>query len=244
MDNPIEAVTFDYWNTLFFEPPGYLRGLRLDAWERILTAADRPVERTSMEEAVDRSWRTFNDAWTENRQYSAVDAANLVVSELDLHDLADEIRAELVEVFITVGDEADLQPAPNIGPALIGLQAAGVRIGIICDVGMTPSSILRAHLERHGLLQAFDHWSFSDEVGTYKPDPRIFAHALDGLGAVGPDRAAHVGDLRRTDIAGALAFGMTAVRYTGVYDDPPAGELPEGDHVVADHAELARTLGL
>jgi FMN phosphatase YigB (HAD superfamily) len=108
---------------------------------------------------------------------------------------------------------------------------------------MTPSTILRRHLERHGLLGAFDHWSFSDEVGTYKPDPRIFAHALAGLGGVLPHRAAHVGDLRRTDIAGARASGMTAVRYTGVFDDPPADELPEGHHIVNDHADLVATLG-
>jgi putative hydrolase of the HAD superfamily len=240
----IDAVTFDYWNTLFFEPPGYLRGLRLDAWERILTAADRPVERTAMEAAVDRAWHVFNEAWKENRQYSAVDAAGLVVAELDLHDLADEIRAELVEAFITIGEDADLQPAPNVPAALGALDAAGVRIGIICDVGMTPSWILRSHLARHGLLAAFSHWSFSDEVGTYKPDPRIFAHALDGLGGVAPARAAHIGDLRRTDVAGARGYGMTAVRYTGVFDDPPADGLPEAHHVVADHADLASALGV
>lgn len=244
MKTPTAAVTFDYWNTLFSEPPGYLRGLRLDAWERILLAADRTVSRAEMEGAVDRSWQTFNDAWADNRQYTAVDAANLVVGELGLHDLAEEIRAELVEVFITIGASADLQPTPNIGKALLALQEAGLRIGIICDVGMTPSTILRSHLERHGLLDAFDHWSFSDEVGVYKPDPRIFAHALEGLGGVAPSAAAHVGDLRRTDIGGARGFGMTAVRYTGVFDDPPADGLPEGHHVLADHADLATVLAL
>ena len=66
------------------------------------------------------------------------------------------------------------------------------------------------------LLGYFDHWSFSDEVGWYKPAPEIFRHALDGLGGVAPERAAHVGDLRRTDVAGARAMGMTAVRYRGV----------------------------
>ena len=107
---------------------------------------------------------------------------------------------------------------------------------------MTPSDILRKHLARHGLLDAFDHSSFSDEVGCYKPDRRIFEHALDGLGARA-ETTAHVGDLRRTDVAGALAMGMTAVRYTGVFDDRSQPE-PEGHHVVADHAELAAALGL
>jgi putative hydrolase of the HAD superfamily len=97
-------------------------------------------------------------------------------------------------------------------------------------------------LDKHGVLASFDHWSFSDEVGCYKPDPRIFTHALDGLG-VAAERTAHVGDLRRTDVAGALAMGMTAVRYTGVFDDDSQPE-PEGHHVVADHADLPRVLGV
>ena len=105
---------------------------------------------------------------------------------------------------------------------------------------MTPSTILRAHLDRHGVLELFDHWSFSDEVGWYKPDRRIFEHALEGLGGVAPDRAAHVGDIRRTDVAGALGMGMVAVRYCGISDDTEPG--PEGDVVVDDHADLAALL--
>ena len=30
------------------------------------------------------------------------------------------------------------------------------------------------HLDKHGLLDVLDHWSFSDEVGHYKPSPLIF----------------------------------------------------------------------
>ncbi len=76
----------------------------------------------------------------------------------------------------------------------------------------------------------------------------IFRHALDGLGGVDPTEAAHVGDLRRTDIAGARAAGMVAVRYTGVADDPGSVEAGthevEGDLVIADRRELPARLGL
>jgi hypothetical protein len=36
-------------------------------------------------------------------------------------------------------------------------------------------------------------------------------------------------------------MGMTAVRYTGIFDDDSQPE-PEGHHVVADHAELPALL--
>ena len=97
-------------------------------------------------------------------------------------------------------------------------------------------------LRGRGLLPLFDHWSFSDEVGVYKPDPAIFRHALSGLGDPAPDRVAHIGDRIRTDVAGARGMGMIAVRYTGVYNDDDEG--PEAHHVVEHHADIARTLSL
>ncbi len=118
-----------------------------------------------------------------------------------------------------------------------------MKLGIICDVGFTPSTTLRDHLIRHGVLPLFDHWSFSDEVGAYKPSPAIFQHALDGLDVVAPERVAHVGDLRRTDVAGARAMGMVSVRYTGINDDDTQPE-PEADNVIAHHSELPEALGI
>jgi putative hydrolase of the HAD superfamily len=120
---------------------------------------------------------------------------------------------------------------------------------------MTASDVLRDYLDHAGVLDLFDHWSFSDEVGVYKPDPRIFEHALDGLGVTDPARAVHVGDLRRTDVAGARASGLATVRYCGRHDD--GATVPEGgpeaatgqmlidaDAVVADHAHLPTVLGV
>jgi FMN phosphatase YigB (HAD superfamily) len=70
----------------------------------------------------------------------------------------------------------------------------------------------------------------------YKPDPAIFARALTSLGDVPADRALHVGDLKRTDVAGARAFGMKSVRYRGANDDTE--DLPDADHVIDHHTQL------
>ena len=92
------------------------------------------------------------------------------------------------------------------------MDGTGMRIGIVCDVGVTPSSVLRHHLQRHDVLGYFDGFAFSDEVGVYKPAGPIFQVALEAIG-VTADAAAHVGDLHRTDVKGADALGMTSVRY-------------------------------
>jgi putative hydrolase of the HAD superfamily len=238
----IEAVTFDFWNTLCVErAAGHLRGCRLDAWSGLLEEVGYATERQVLEQAFDRNWDRFVQRWTTGQHFGYAEAAEQIVEDLG-YDVPPDVRERLVEAFGRAGDDVELLLAPNVGEAIAALKANGVRVGIVCDVGMTPSTSLRSHLDRHGLLAAFDHWSFSDEVGCYKPDPVIFEHALAGLGATA-ERTAHVGDLRRTDVAGALAMGMTAVRYTGIFDDDSAPE-PEGHHVVADHADLPRVLGI
>ena len=237
----IEAVTYDFWNTLCFEDRGHLRGRRLDAWSGLLEEAGYATERAILDQAFDRVWERFVARWTAGEQFAYAEAAEGLVEDLG-YDVPPDVRAKLVDAFGRAGDDAELHLAPNVAPTLRALKDAGVRLGIVCDVGMTPSTTLRAHLDKHGVLELFDHWSFSDEVGCYKPAPAIFRHALDGLGAA-PERTAHVGDLRRTDVAGARAMGMTAVRYTGIFDDDSQPE-PEGHHVVADHGELPVALGL
>lgn len=243
---PLEAVTFDYWNTLMAEETDRLREERIERVLTVLGANGHPLTRAELEAIFERSWKAFNQAWKDNVQYTNADATEALVGELG-EEIGPALRGQLNDAMFG-GPGRTLRPTPNIGTCLAALKEAGLRIGIVCDVGMTPSPMLREHLESHDLLQHFDHWSFSDEVGVYKPDPTIFEHALAGLGASAA-RAAHVGDLRRTDVAGAQQVGMVAVRYTGIADDDDTalGEghtAAEGDLVVHDHAELPALLGV
>ena len=237
----IEAVTFDFWNTLVYEDRGHLRGRRLEAWAGILEDSGFACEREQLEMVYEASWERYVENWKGNQQYLAVQAAEDAMEQLG-YDLPDDVRAALTEAFGRAGEDAELHLIDGVEDCLRTLKDAGVRLGIICDVGFTPSVLLRDHLIRHGVLPLFDHWSFSDDVGAYKPSPVIFQDALEGLGAAAPERVAHVGDLRRTDVAGALAMGMTAVRYAGVFDDD-SPDQPEAHHVVKDHRDVPGVLG-
>ncbi len=241
----IRAVTFDYWNTLVATPGDDLIRVRADHWSQVLADAGHDVSHEQLGEAFQASWASFQEAWKENRQYQTPEAVRRVLEVLDLAG-EEELAEVLVQDYEAGKVESELEPTPNIGATLEALRAAGVKVGIICDVGMTPSVALRRVLERFGLLQHFDHHSVSDDVGTYKPDPRIFAHALGGLGS-SPEETAHVGDLRRTDVAGANAVGWTSVRYAGIFDDDGVRDEVtdvEADHVIHDHADLLGALGL
>ena len=108
---------------------------------------------------------------------------------------------------------------------------------VYLDEATSTVAFLEHYGSSEGLLGHFSGWAFSDEVGHYKPAPQIFEAALSGLGAE-PGDAAHVGDLRRTDIAGAAAIGMTTVRYRGLHDDRGEDGGGEADFVLGSHREL------
>ena len=245
----IEAVTFDYWETLVSEGAGIdaeedgsMRSRQLRSWSAILHRAGFQVDDVAIEQAFTHNWEVFHERWRANVQHGPREATPLMCEFLGVEPSL-EVWEELVESFAIVGREAPLQLAPGVEGCLLTLRASGARIGIICDVGMTHSPTLRARLADFGVLELFDHWSFSDEVGCFKPFRPVFEHALEGLGVEDPGRVAHVGDGRRTDMAGALAMGMTAVRYTH-FNDPPPDTGPDGDFVLHDHAKLPATLGL
>ena len=240
----LDAVTFDFWDTLVCSPDAASTvELRAGRVTRFLVAEGFEVGPGQVQAATQAVWDVYTSRWHSNQVFDAGDAAAVLASELGL-DVGPDLLIELTEAFAGTKSPSKADLTPNVAPMLRRLKDAGLRIGIVCDVGMAPSSVLRGHLERHEIIGLFDHWSFSDEVGWYKPDARIFEHALDGLGGVDPRRTAHVGDLRRTDVAGALSMGMTAVRYRGRRDDPPAPGLPEGHHVLDDHRDLPVLLGL
>lgn len=243
----LSAVTFDYWNTLCCEPPGgYLRGRRLEAMDRVLARAGVGDAGGELAAAYDAAWLTYVAAWEANRQFTGVDAARHIADHVEArYGLNGQVHDELMAAFASASkaETAGLTLIGGVGHALAALSDLGLRLAIVCDVGFTPSPELRRHLERHGILRYFDHWAFSDEVGVYKPDRRIFKHALAGLGSPDPSDCAHVGDRRRTDVAGAQALGMRAIRLNAVFEDDPE-QGPSGDAVVSSYDHLLPALGL
>lgn len=234
----MKAVTFDFWNTIARVPPGAMTAARRRAIALACEDLEVEVEAERVAASLEEVGQSWERAWAEGVHLHPRDAAAMLGRALELEEAAQEAVAE---AFLGAGREVSLELAPDIGAALEALSERGIRLGIVCDVGFTGGELLRGLLEREGLLRHFSGWAFSDEVGHYKPSPRSFGAALEALGAT-PARATHVGDLRRTDIAGAAALGMRTVRYTGFHDDPDVAGGPEADFVVASHLELVEVL--
>jgi putative hydrolase of the HAD superfamily len=100
--------------------------------------------------------------------------------------------------------------------------------------------VLRQLLDRHDMLGHFEYTYFSNEHDASKPDTRAFLHTLEELD-VRPTEAAHVGDIQRTDIAGAQAAGMSAVHFVGANNKDV--DSSTADVMVSHFEELPRALG-
>lgn len=234
---PLRAVTFDFWNTIAQVTDGAMPEVRRRAVAAACEECGLEVAPAALEAKLVEVRRRWERAWEEGVHLHPREGAALLVEALGLEEAAGE---PVAEAFLGAGREVEMEFASDVGPALEALRARGLRLGIVCDVGFSGGALLRELLDREGLLAPFDAWSFSDETGHYKPAPQAFEAALDPLGAR-PAEALHVGDLRRTDVAGAAAIGMRSVRYRGLRDDLE-GSGPEADFVVDGHLELVELI--
>jgi putative hydrolase of the HAD superfamily len=235
------AVTFDCWNTLLYEDEWQTaHALRIAELRAAAQEAGRSVSREESQRAFDLAWNRHMRLWTEGIATGAREVAQWALAELGLADPHPALE-HLVWMFQGASHSSRVCALPGARETLVALARAGIPCALVCDTGLTPGRVVRRHLDRLGLLEGLAVQIFSDEVGVPKPDPRVFRAALEPLG-VTPERALHVGDLRRTDVAGGRAVGMTTVRISGRHDDE--SELPEADHVVGSHAELVALLEL
>jgi len=237
----LKAITFDFWGTLF-EWNGWAADIRRQAVRDFVARHRAELSPQVVDEAFAVGLAAQDAAWRKSDHFGPAAIIEHFLAELRL-EAPPESRAELQRLIEDPVPERVLTPIAGVEAAITRLRDRGLRLGIVCDSGMMVGRVLRGQLQRTGLAPHFvaEALAFSDEVGVTKPRPEIFRKALAGLGAA-PSEAAHIGDLRFTDMAGARALGMRAVRFRGFNDDTGGG--PEGDVAIDSYAELEAALGL
>jgi len=235
----IQAVTFDFWETLMADTPdsaARATALRLDGVRAVLEKSGHPVELRVLQAAYDASGRRLAAVWGEHydlpyREQVAI-FLDTVAPELSRR-LSPDLFEEAVQAYITPVLSFPPVPCPGAIEAVRALSRQGLRLCIVSNTGQTPGVVIRKLLARFGLLSRFSVTSFSDEVGLRKPRPEIFLTTLARAG-VAPACAAHVGDSPEADAAGARAAGVRAIHYAP--DGHPGSEA--ADLVLHDLAEL------
>jgi putative hydrolase of the HAD superfamily len=231
----IRAVTYDCWGTLLKDRDWEgAMAIRTGALRRFLDLEDGDA-RALLNEA----WTHHDEAWKQVETFGPGRMAAYCLESRGIDD--DDAIAELTRAFEEASLENGVDRVEGALETITVLEDNNIRLGLVCDTGFTPGRVVRELLGDVGLIGHLEVLCFSDEVGVPKPGNEIFAKALAELGARPPE-AVHVGDLKRTDIAGARDIGMRGIRFRGVHDDE--SDAPDADICIDRHEQLLEVVGL
>lgn len=109
-----------------------------------------------------------------------------------------------------IDDDANVAFFEGVPETLCALKEQGFLLGILTDTANSISAKL-SWFERGGFGHVWDSIISSMDIGTRKPDPKIYEASLKQLG-VTPDQAVFVGH-RISELDGARAVGMQTVAF-------------------------------
>jgi 2-haloacid dehalogenase len=220
----VRACVFDAYGTLF-DVHSAVAGLR----DRIGPKAEelsqlwrvKQLEYTWLRALMDRHadfWQVTGDALDYACARLGVDPA--------------PIREPLMQAY------RSLEAYPEVPAVLERLRRGGVKLAILSN---GEPEMLAAGARSAGIDGLLDAVLSVEEVGVYKPDPKVYQLALGRLGA----RAGEVAFMSSNawDVHGAACFGLRPVWINRL--GAPRERLPEGpEHELRDLSALPELLGL
>lgn len=181
--------------------------------------------------------RTVDDAFRLTRplrnrgHYPDVEAeTRAVIEAVGMEDPPlDLIRSVATAQFEFMRTQIELEP--DVVEVVGGLRANGVATTLISNCSFSAVPLV----ERLGLADLLDAVVLSFQVGTAKPDARIYELALEALGGVSPADALFVDD-QVTFCDGARALGIDTRLLIRPHAAPPEGISSEtnGHAVITD----------
>lgn len=233
----IKAVFYDLDGTLrVSDPPGRVvfadqaasRGLPVTAEDRLRAARwEHYYFAASDEILADRT--SFPDGQAFWINYSRRQLVALGASP----ERAEELVLPLHEYMNEYYRPQDLL-MPDVQQALRALKEAGLLLAVVSN----REESYQDYLNEIGLGEYFDFSLAAGEVKAWKPDVRIFQHALERAG-LQAGQAVYVGDNYFADVVGARNAGMRPVLLdvAGMFEQP---DCP----VIRTHVELLGLLEL
>ena len=184
------AVFFDALGTLVeLEPP----------WPRL--AAELGTEADERLVAAMRAEMSYyRDHAHEGRDEASLADLRARCAALLSRELGREVGVETLMASIR------FRAYPDAAPALERLRGLGLKLAGVSNWDVSLPDVLA----RCGLAELLDGVISSAGAGARKPDPEIFAPALE-LAGCPPSEAIHVGDTVAEDVLGARAAGIEAL---------------------------------
>jgi putative hydrolase of the HAD superfamily len=192
----VRGVLFDFGNTLFAHAPLALT---------IGHSAGRLGLQISEDDLVAMAYRIDTAAMTTEELAHPRDLDQTVWKQRwqVLYGMADEWGPGLGEAInANMHDPKEWLPYPRSAATLRSLHSRGIPVGIVSNTGWDVRSVFA----EHSMSDFVTSFTLSYEVGSVKPDHRIFDAACASLG-LAPEHVLMVGDDPQAD-SGAVRVGI------------------------------------
>lgn len=130
--------------------------------------------------------------------------------------------------------EQAVAPFPGAIDALATLKGLGTRMALVTN---GTSRMQRYKIDRWDLTRHFDYILIEGEFGTGKPEPEVYNHAMEVLGAQASETWM-VGDNLEWEIAAPQRLGITGVWHDWRGRGLPRGSAVRPDRIITSLQEL------
>ncbi|MGW8249590.1 MAG: HAD family hydrolase [Anaerolineales bacterium] len=206
----VQAILFDFDGTLRHSRPSYSQALIEIATS--LGVPETKEGRLRSQRWLHYYWAQSSELVEDRESYNGwTDSfwTNHAHSWLLAYGCSSGQAAELAPaIYQRMADEYKPQDwvAPDVTETLDCLQDIGYRLAVVSNRNQP----CHEELSRLGLSGYLEFSLTSGEVNSWKPDTRIFEHALQRLDLL-PEEAVHIGDNYYADVVGALRAGIQPV---------------------------------
>jgi HAD superfamily hydrolase (TIGR01549 family) len=215
----IRGVLFDLGSTLIYSEHDHQWGailprMRQDVLRHLEAAGyrlDGPAFLDRLAANIADFDRQRQTDWVE---YTTSYLLKKTLDELGAPPPSAQVLADAVQSYYAYS-EGLWRTMPGAHETLTTLADAGLRLGIISNAG--DDGNVQRLIDNAGLRRHFDPILVSAAVGLRKPNPRIFAMALEVWG-LAPAECVMVGDTLGADILGAQMTGLRHVWLTAHAD--------------------------
>ena len=200
----IRALIFDAGDILYFRPE---RGVKFAAF---LKELGMEVSLTHAQEKKDIEYRAYRGEINHDEYREAI---------VNMYGITQPEQVARGKQAL-IDDDNNVAFFEGVPETLRTLDENGYLLGIVTDTANSISAKL-SWFERGGFGHVWDSIVSSLELGTRKPDPKIYQAALQQLG-LAPDQAAFVGH-KSSELAGAHEVGMRTIAFN--YDKDANADL-------------------
>jgi putative hydrolase of the HAD superfamily len=195
------------------------------------------LDPTSVYQAIEKTQRWY---WGDPERHRVgrldLDAARREVVRMSLADLgvdALELAAKIADRYSHQRD-IGIQPFADAVDTVQWLRESGCRLALLTNGSGVAQ---RSKITRFGLAELFDLILIEGELGFGKPDPRVYARALDELG-VAPAGACMVGDNLEWDVAQPQRQGIFGIWVNVRGVALPGGRSVQPNRIIRRLSEL------